>query len=344
MKKWLVASLSIFTAFTLVACGSEDQPSPAGEGAGEEVAEGTNSFFINPKSIGPAYFTAAERGAEQAGEDLGVEVIFNAPTETSSSDQINMIQDMMIREVDGIGISPNDGEAVVPVIGRAIEQGIPVVTWDSDAPNSERAYYVTPATDAELGEAFAEEIANQIGGAGNVAFMVAGLGSTNQIDRVDAAEAYFEANYPDITIVTVVASDDDQQRSYDNAQNLLNTYPELDGIVGFAGGEPPAAAQAVAQAIQNGSIEAGSIAITGFAVPSLVENYIEEGIIEKIITWDPAMLGYVSVYVLNELANGNEIPEGELEIENIGSVRVEGQNIFTGTIDLTEENIGEFDF
>ncbi|UOQ86995.1 autoinducer 2 ABC transporter substrate-binding protein [Gracilibacillus salinarum] len=342
MKK-LVTCLTLLFVLVLAACGSNDEAQGSAEGE-MEVNEEMNSFFINPKSIGPAYFTAAEQGAEQAAEDLGVQVIFNAPTETSSSDQINMIQDMMVREVDGIGISPNDGEAVVPVISDAIEQDIPVVTWDSDAPNSERAFYVTPSTDSDLGEAFAEEIAQQMEGEGQVAFMVAGLGSTNQIDRVDAAEAYLEENYPEIEIVTVVASDDDQQKSYDNAQNLLNTYPDLAGIVGFAGGEPPAAAQAVTQAIESGRMEAGDIAITGFAVPSLVKGYIEDGIIEKIITWDPAVLGYTSVYVLNEMANGNSIPEGELTIENIGSVYVEGQNIFSGTIDLTIDNVNDFDF
>lgn len=334
MKKLLGLLLVLSLGVSLVGCS---------QNTGQDSNNDTRSYFVNPKSIGPAYWAAAEKGAKQAEEDLGVEVIFNAPTEADSSQQINMIQDMLTRQVAGIAVAPNDAEAVAPIFNQALEQDVQVVTWDSDAPNSNRQFYIAPATDKELGEMLADVIAQQIGGSGQVAYMVAGLGAQNQIAKVDAANDYLKENYPDIEIVTTVSSDDDQQKAFENAQNLLSTYPELKGIIGFAGGEPPAAAQAVEQAIDSGSLEKGQISITGIAVPSLVNSYISNETIEKIIIWDPGKLGYASVYIMDQLAQGKEVVDG-MDIPNVGKVTVDGQNIFIGTIEITIDNVSDFDF
>ncbi|CAM4290901.1 autoinducer 2 ABC transporter substrate-binding protein [Paenibacillus typhae] len=347
MKKMTLAVLTGVLALTLSACGANSGNSPANNAGASSndgaAASGTRTYFINPKSIGPAYWAAAEKGAIQAGEDMGVEVIFNAPTEADSSKQINMIQDMLTRKVSGIGVSPNDAKAVGPVFKKAAEQDVQIVTWDSDAPETDRQYYVAPATDEEVGELLAKTIGEEIGGEGQVAFMVAGLGSQNQIAKSDAAKAYFEANYPGIELVTMVASDDDQQKAYANAQNLIQTYPDLRGIIGFAGGEPPAAAEVVEQAVKAGTIEQGQIAITGIAVPSVVKSYIESGTIKTDIIWDPGKLAYTTVYILDQLAQGKEITDG-MEIPNVGAVKVDGQNVFIGTLEVTSENVGSFDF
>jgi len=345
MKKTAMALLTGVLAMSLAACGTTgNNAADVGGAAGAGNSEsGTRTFFMNPKSIGPAYWAAAEKGAKQAEEDLGVTVLFNAPTEADSSKQINMIQDMLTRKVDGIGVSPNDAKAVGPVFKKAAGQDVQIVTWDSDAPDTDRQYYVAPATDEEVGELLARTIGEEIGGAGQVAFMVAGLGSQNQIAKSDAAKAYFAANYPDIEVVTTVASDDDQQKAYANAQNLIKTYPDLKGIIGFAGGEPPAAAEVVEQAVKAGTLEKNQIAITGIAVPSVVKNYIKNGTIKTDIIWDPGKLAYVTVYILDQLAQGKEITDG-MDIPNVGPVTVDGPNVFIGTLEITNENVDSFDF
>ncbi|MFF2089574.1 autoinducer 2 ABC transporter substrate-binding protein [Paenibacillus sp. NPDC058174] len=345
MRKMTLAVLTGVLALSLAACGTTgNKPTNAGNGENQgNSASGTRTYFMNPKSIGPAYWAAAEKGAKKAEADLKVKVLFNAPTEADSSKQINMIQDMLTRKVSGIGVSPNDAKAVGPVFKKAAGQGVNIVTWDSDAPETDRQYYVAPATDKEVGELLAKTIGEEIGGKGQVAFMVAGLGSQNQIAKSDAAKAYFAANYPGIEVVTTVASDDDQQKAYANAQNLIQTYPELKGIVGFAGGEPPAAAEVVEQAVKAGTLKKNQIAITGIAVPSVVKNYIKNGTITTDIIWDPGKLAYVTVYILDQLAQGKAITDG-MEIPNVGTIKVDGQNVFIGTLQVTNENVDSFDF
>jgi ABC-type sugar transport system substrate-binding protein len=306
-------------------------------------AAAPETFFINPKSIGPAYWAAAQKGVIKAGQDLKVKVIFNAPTEADSAKQINMIQDMLTQHVTGMGVSPNDAQAVGPIFKKALGQGTKVVTWDSDAPGTERQYYLAAATDKYLGESLAEELAQQIGGKGKIAFMVAGLGAENQIAKTEAAKAYLAQKYPAITIVTTVASNDDSQKAFVNAQNLLKAYPDLRGIIGFAGGEPPAAGQAVEQAVKSGAIKQGQVAVTGIAVPSVVKQYIKDGTIQKIIIWDPIKLGYATVYVLDQLAQNKSITNN-MEIPTVGKITLDGKNIFIGTIEITSQNVDSFSF
>lgn len=335
MKKFIGVILLMLFALSVVGCSN---------GTSSDEASGDNlTFFINPKSIGPAYWSAAEKGAKSAGDDLGIEVIFNAPSTTDSSEQINMIQDMLTRQVNGIAVAPNDPEAINNIFNTAIGNGVHTVTWDSDAPNTAREYYLAPATDEQLGIEFAEIIAEQIGGEGKIAFMVASLSAQNQTAKFEAAEEFLASEYPGIEIVNTVSSNDDQQTAYENAQNLISSYPDLKGLVGFAGAEAPAAAQAVEAAVNNGQIEEGQIAITGFAVPSLVESYVNNSTIEKLITWDPVQLGYATVYTLHLLAAGEAI-EDNMEIPTIGNVKVDGQMIFIGTQVLTKDNVEDFDF
>ncbi|RXZ78522.1 hypothetical protein EBB07_26640 [Paenibacillaceae bacterium] len=345
MKKLALTVLTGMVALSLAACGNTGtNGAQTGNNAGQGSSNaGTKTYFINPKSIGPAYWAAAEKGAKQAANDLKVEVIYNAPTEADSSKQINMIQDMLTRKVAGLGVSPNDAKAVGPVFKKAAGQDVQIVTWDSDAPETDRQYYVAPDTDQVVGELLAKTIAEEIGGKGQVAFMVAGLGSQNQIAKSDAAKAYFEANYPEIELVTKVSSDDDQQKAYANAQNLIKTYPDLKGIIGFAGGESPAAAEVVEQAVKDGTLQQGQIAITGIAVPSVVKNYIKNGTIKTDIIWDPGKLAYTTVYVLDQLSQGKEITDG-MDIPTVGPVKVDGQNIFIGTLEVTKDNVDSFGF
>ncbi|QHW33899.1 substrate-binding domain-containing protein [Paenibacillus rhizovicinus] len=345
MKKLALALLTGVLALNLAACGKTGNNQSNSEGAtnGGASSSGERTYFMNPKSIGPAYWAAAEKGAEKAEKDLNVKVVFNAPTEADSAKQINMIQDMLTRKVSGIGVSPNDAKAVGPVFKKAAGQDVKIVTWDSDAPETDRQYYVAPGTDQEVGELLAKTIGEEVGGKGQVAFMVAGLGSQNQIAKADAAKAYFKANYPDVEVVTTVASDDDQQKAFANAQNLIKTYPDLKGIIGFAGGEPSAAAEVVEQAVKAGTLEKNQIAITGIAVPSVVKNYIKNGTIKTDIIWDPGKLAYVTVYILDQLAQGKEITDG-MEIPSAGTIKVDGQNVFIGTLEVTNDNVDSFDF
>jgi ABC-type sugar transport system substrate-binding protein len=308
---------------------------------GSAAAERT--YLVNPKSIGPAYWTAFQKGVDQAAKDLKVTVIFNAPTEADSSKQINLLQDMLNRNLTGIAISANDPAAVIPVIKKARESNIPVITFDSDAPASARQYFVGPSTDEDKGEKMAKYLGEALGGKGEVAFMVGGFSSKNQIDASKAAGDYLKVHFPDIKLVTTLSSDDDSQRAFANAQSLLQAYPNLSGIIGFAGNEIPAAAEVVEQAIKAGTVKPGQIKLTGLVVPSLINKHLKSHTLDRAFLWDVVKLGYTTVYVLDQVVQGKRITDG-MDVPTVGKVKVDGPNIYIGTIEITRENVDSFSF
>lgn len=311
---------------------------------GLAIAEDKPTYFINPKTVAYNYWAVAREGAERAGEELDVNVIFNAPDTSDSALQIAMISDMITAGgIDGIAISPNDGSAIASVIEDALNAGINTITWDSDATGSSRAWFVAAASQAALGEAFAESCARQLNGEGQVVLMVAGLGAENQIIQKDACVNYLSANYPNIEVVDILASNDEASQSYANAQNILAAYPDVDGIIGFAGNEIPAFAEVFTEYVEAGKYAAGDIVITGFGLPGTCKEYIKSGIVEETIAWDPGMLGYTAVYILDEMHKGTDIST-LTEVPGNCALTIEDGCVYIGTITVNAENVDTFDF
>jgi len=298
-------------------------------------------LFLIPKSVGFDYWTSCEKGAKEAAEATGYRMVFNGPATTDSAQQITMIEDMLTQGISGLAIAPNDAEAIVATIDKAQAQGVNTITFDTDAPNSNRSWYVGPDSDYAMGEQLGEMIAKQMGGKGQLAFMVASFSAENQVSKVEGATDYLKANYPDIEIVATVNSDDTNEKAFANAQTLLATYPDLGGILGFAGAEAPQAAAAVTQAIENGDLEKGQIAITGIGFPNQCREFIESGVLPEVLSWNPIETGSVAVYVLEAMEENKDIHQ--LEIPGI-KLKIEGTNIYHGCLVLNADNINEYHY
>lgn len=357
MKKVLaVVMCTGLMAGILGGCGTvkEDAPEPAetnettaesteeaSESAEETAQAGGKSLFLCPKCVGYDYWTSCETGAKEAADALGYDLTFNGPATTDSAQQITMMEDAMTQGIVGLGISANDADAVIDTIATAKEKGIYTVSFDSDSPNSDRDYCVIPDSDAAMGEQLAEMIAQEMGGKGQLAFMVASLSAENQVSKFEAAEAYLTENYPDIEIVATLCSDDENEHAYENAQTLLSTYPDLKGILGFAGAEAPQAAAAVGQAIDNGDLEMGQICVTGIGFPSQCREGLKSGVLKQILSWNPQETGKVTVYVLDALLNGKNIED--IDIEGI-ELKLDGTYVYHGCVLLTPENVDDYNY
>lgn len=304
------------------------------------VAEEKYLFFC-PKCVGYDYWTAAEAGVMEGAAELGYTAVFNGPATTDSSQQITMIEDYLAQGISGLAIAPNDAEAIVYTIEDSIAAGVNTVTFDTDAPNSDRAWYIAANSDYIMGEELAEMIASEMGGEGQLAFMVASFSAENQVAKVEGATAYLAENYPNIEIVATVNSDDTNEKAFENAQTLIATYPDLKGILGFAGAEAPQAAAALTQAIENGDIEAGEICVTGVGFPSQSREYIKSGVLKQILSWNPQTTGKVAVYVLAAMEEGKDVTTIEVPDTTLNIVDT---NIYHGGLVLTIDNIDDYTY
>ncbi|MDZ7801997.1 MAG: substrate-binding domain-containing protein [Trueperaceae bacterium] len=296
-----------------------------------------------PKLVGIDYFAATEQGATQAANELdNVELIHRGPTTASVNDQIQLIENFITAGVDVIAVSANDPQAIAPALERAMDEGIHVVTFDADA--NARDLFVNQATFEGIGVTMIEEMVAQIGEDGRAAVVTSSLTAPNQNAWLDAMEAHIEENYPDFEIVDVRPAEEDQQRAFTVTQDLMQVYPDLEGVFGLSSVAFPGAAEAVQQADR-----AGEVAVVGLSTPRQMKPFMDAGVIESVILWNPIDLGYLAVYAGEALATDGLAPGNEFDGGDLGTFTVQEDDIGMWVLlgdpfVFRPDNIDDFDF
>ncbi len=265
------------------------------------LAEEAISIGVVYKQTGNPFFDAAVRGFEEAQGELGFEFIHNGPADSSNEGQIQIIEGYIQQEVDAIAVSANDAEGLVAVLQSAKDQGIKVVSWDSKVNAEGRDLNVDPSIAENIGRVQIQEIAQQIGGAGQIAILSAGATMDNQNTWIEYMKQELEKEeYKDIELVTIVYGDDLTDKSYQEMQGLINSYPDLKGVIS----PTTVGIAAAAVCIQDNGL-AGKIKLTGLGLPSEMADYIKAGVCEGMYLWNPIDMGYCAAYATVALVNGD---------------------------------------
>lgn len=250
------------------------------------------------------FWQAVKAGAEQAAEELGVEITFEGPESESQVDvQIDMLNAALAREPDALGIAALDSQAVIPILQRADQAGIPIVAFDSGVQSD--LPVATAATDNMAAAALAaDKMAEMIGGEGQVALVVHDQTSRTGIERRDGFVNRMEEEYPDIEIVDIQYGGGDHLESTEITKSILLAYPELDGIFGANEGS--------AIGVGLGAQELGrteDLVIIGFDSGAQQKKMINDGIIDGAITQNPVGIGYETVEAAVKAIKGEPVEE-----------------------------------
>jgi ABC-type sugar transport system substrate-binding protein len=306
------------------------------------AAQDTVQIAFIPQIAGIPYYVAMEEGAERAAEALGVEYVQEGPTSTNAADQLRIFESFVNQGFDVIAISPLDEETLRPAITRAIEQGIIVLTSDADAPGSDRQFFVAQALDQDLGYTLLDETVARIGDSGKIAIVSDSPTIQSMQNWIAAIQERAASTYPDIEIVSVDHTDGTAQRAYQFATDAMTRNPDLAAVLGMASTTCPGIAQAVEAA---GVI--GEVLTAGYCSPNTAREYIKSGAMPFSVLWNPADLGYLTVWVGNHLAGGGEIT-GDFQVEGLEQTiqfLPESDIILLGPPSVfTEENVDNFDF
>lgn len=294
-----------------------------------------------PKSKGNAYFISCKKGAEEAASALGVDLIFDGPTDPDPAKQNEIVENWITIGVDVIAAACENKEGISTALRRARAQGVKVVTYDADALPDARDFFVNQATPQDIGEGLMDEAAKQIGAEGEFAIITASLTAQNMIEWQRHIEARRAAKYPGLKMVALRPCDDKKDLAQSEAGNLLGAYPNLKLIMAICSPAVPGAAEAVKQAGK-----AGQVKVIGLGLPSENRAYVKEGVTQTVILWKTLDLGYLTVYAANALANGELKPGAtSLRAGRLGEIAVEGDQIVLGKpFAFTKENIDQFDF
>lgn len=334
-----VAALALSAGLVLSACGGDDGAAASGDGGGGDSA----AITFLPKNLGNPYFDASAAGAQAAVDELGASLEQVGPATATPDAQVPFINTAAQQGVDALVVSANDPTAICDALGEAQSVGISVVTFDSDTDAECRDLFVSQADAEGIATTQVDEIATQIGGSGQVAILSAAANATNQNTWIELMQSYAASEYPDIEIVDVVYGDDDDQTSFDRTAALLQTYPELDGII-----SPTTVGIAAAARYLSTSAAQGEVALTGLGTPNQMREYISDGTVTSFALWNPEELGYLATYAAHALvteeitgAEGDTFTAGDLGEYTVGA---DGVVLLGDPTVFDEANIDDFDF
>jgi len=252
------------------------------------------------KSLGNPVFDHGLRGARQKAAELSasgpydVELVSVGPTSADAVEQTRVLDDLIARRVDGIAVSCNDPTACVDPINRAVAAGIPVMTWDSDSPDSDRFTFLS-IDNYQAGRKAGELLVAAIGGAGKVAIIAGVPGALNLEQRVQGFRDVVAA-YPGVQIVAVVETNEDISRGVQGVEDVMQAHPDLSGWF-FAGLWPlfadRGAMQRWEEATRAGRLKTVCFDTLPFQLELLRDGYLTALIGQKYWGW-----GYESIQIV----------------------------------------------
>ncbi len=294
-----------------------------------------------PKSKGNAYFLSCKAGADKAARELGVELLFDGPTDPNAAKQNEIVENWITLGVDVIAVSAENKEAISTALRKARRAGVHVITFDADALPDARSFFVNQATPQGIGYKLMDEAARLMGEEGEFALIVASLTAGNQREWQKNIEERLKSKYPRIRLVAVRPCDDLKDRAQSEATALISANPKLKLIMATCTPAVPGAAEAVRQAGRTGQVK-----VVGLGLPSENKRYVHAGVTDSIVLWNTEDLGYLTVYGAIALAKGELKPGAKsLAAGALGNLEVRGDNVLLGEpFVFNKDNIDRFDF
>jgi len=325
--------------------GSTETPAAQTSGStAASVAAADMTMVTVVKASTIPWFQRMEQGVASFAERTGIDARQEGADDVSPEKQVAIIQDLVAQKPTAITVVPNSPEAVETVLEQAREQGIIVVSHEATGIKNVDVD-IEAFDNASYGADIMKNLGECTGGKGKYVQFVGGLTAKTHMEWVEAAYVYQQDNFADMERVeTPIESTDDQETAYQRAKEILAKYPDIAGFQGSAGNDVPG----IARAVQEAGLE-DQVCVMGTSIPSVANQYLADGSIDKIFFWDPALAGEAQLQIAKILAEGGTIEAGtDLGIEGYNDLQpMDGyDNVFVGAAQVAAdaETAKQFDF
>lgn len=333
MRKFKVVSLIFILVLILTAVGCSSNSSTkevnnennsSSSKADSDVKENKDITVVLIPKVAVPFFDDVNTGGKEVAEALGVNYEWVVPQNTQGSTQLKIIEDLIAKNVDAIGISINEPKSVEEVIQKAMDAGIMVLTYDSDSPDSGRTMYIGTINEA-AGETMGQAMAEAIGGEGKVAIVTGQLGALNLTERIEGIKRAL-AEYPDIELVDTQGTEDDLAKAVSVTEGIFRANPDLKGIFGVSQVGGPGIAN-VLNTKEFGD-RVGNVKVFAFDDLHDTIQGIKDGFIDGMMVQRPITMGKLSVEHLVAQVKGEEaVPTADFD---------------TGVTVVTKENLDSY--
>ncbi len=250
------------------------------------------------------FWVSVQAGAMAAGEQLDVDVLWNgSPSETDYARQVQIVDSMIARHVDGLAVAAQDRTTLNASLERAAAARIPVTVFDSGVDSTNYLTFLA-TNNYQAGEMAARKLAALLNNRGNIAMVMHAPGSKSTMDREAGFEDALRKDYPNIKIVARQFSMSDRSKAMAAVDNFLSAQPDLNGI--FASAEPGSVGAALA--LKSRGL-AGKVRLVAFDAGEDLVADLKDGSIDALVAQDPFRMGFEAVKTLVDKLHGTDPPK-----------------------------------
>ena len=282
------------------------------------VARAANKNMTTVVKIeGVPWFNYLNAGLETAGKEFSIDTSMVGPAHVDPAQQVRLVEDQIAKKVDVLGLVPLDVKVLAPVLARAQQAGILVIT--QEGPDQDGRTWDVELLDSKVfGEMQMKALAKAMNEKGEYVVIVGTLTTPLHNRWADAAIAYQQANYPNMKLATSrFPGADEIDTSEQVTRDVLQAYPKVGGIIGFGSNGPIGAGNVVRERhLQK------KIAVIGTVIPSQGRPLIKAGVIREGFLWSPKDAGFAMVAVASLALRGTKFETG-MEIPGMGKATVD---------------------
>ena len=334
MRKWNFIALIAAVALLLVLLPLSSQAPKAQE-------KTTLTIAWIPKALNNPVFALGRDGAFAKARELtrkgpiNVDIVYTASLASDASAQVRVMEDVIAMGVDAIGVSCNDPTALKDAIDKAVDAGIPVMTWDSDSPDSQRFTYLG-VSNYDGGRTAAKLLAKALGGKGKVALLTGVPGAFNLEERIRGFKDEAKKSYPGIKIAKVVPCDDDIMKGVTVVEETMQANPDLNGW--FFVGLWPLFAEQGSMVLWEKASKAGKIKTIAFDTLPVELQYMKKGMLQGLVGQKYWGWGYDTVQMIyDHIVNGKQFESWtDSGMDIVGSDNVDAMMKMWDTSDFTK--------
>ena len=335
----IVASTNVWLIRSVVPAGTS-VPRVAGSPGPATPSGARRVIAMMPKAKGDPYFVSCRAGAEEAAQELGVELIWDGPTGLDAAKQNEVVENWITRKVDVIAVAVENRAGISTVLRKARERGIRVLTWDADAEPDARDFFVNQATPEGIGNTLTDEASRLLGGKGEFAIITGALSAANQNEWISFIKKRMTEKHPGLSLATIRPSDDDRDKAFAETQTILRVHPTVKLIMAISAPAVPGAAEAVRQAGRK------DVNVIGLSLPNINKPYVHDGWVQTVVLWNTRDLGYLTIQAGMQLLQGTLAAGAQtMTGGRLGTIQIRGSEIILGPpLMFTKANIDQFDF
>jgi simple sugar transport system substrate-binding protein len=314
-------------------------------GCSTSTDTGSAQTMVNVvKLSGVGWFDRMEEGVLEFASETGIDARQEGADDASPEKQLALIQNLLAEKPTAITVVPNSPESLEEIFKQARADGTIIVTHEAAGMTNVDAN-IEAFDNAWYGAQIMTNLAECMGNTGKYVSFVGGLTAKTHMTWVESAYAEQQANFPNLVRVEdPIESKEDETVAYERAKEILAKYPDIKGFQGSAGTD----VAGIGRAVQEAGLQ-DSVCVMGTSIPSVSAKYLEDGSIDKIFFWDPALAGKAMLKIAQIFADGGTLSEGtDLGLEGYNSLKkLAGfDNVWAGeaAVIVDKNNASEYKF